>query len=367
MSIVLLLDGDEAIARPLTRMRSRFSLRDGIYSPLQRLRRKHQNAQFFYYHPDAAHESSIARLEGLEPARVLLGAEANSIAAAEILATQRGAAAIPAAPLLDALDAIGPRLQKDLDLWGQLSGALRSPAELKALGVQLIGDLDRLYVHANVQLTPGIVIDLRSGPVILDDNVSISAFSYLEGPLYAGPGAYIDNARITGGVIIGAKCRVGGEIENSIFGDFSNKHHEGFVGHSWLGAWVNLGALSTTSDLKNNYGEIRPLQPPSAAELERGQRSAGAPWSSGRIKLGAIIGDCVKTAIGTMIPSGALIDAGANVFGGPAPRYTPPFAWGPGGERYRADRFFADCERIFARRQQSPHSELFALAARFTR
>ncbi len=367
MSLILLLDADEALARPLTRFRSRFSVRDGIFTPLERLRLKHSGASFFYFHPDAAHEASIARIEGLEPARLLLGEEPRSLAHAEELATHRNAAIVPAAPLLDLLDGIGERLLRDIELWQGAKRAMHSANALAQNKVELIGDAAQLHASASAEIMPGVVLDTRNGPIVLDENVRISPFSYLQGPLYIGPNARIDNARLSGGGIFGKEARIGGEVERSLFGDFSNKHHEGFVGHSLVGAWVNLGAMTTTSDLKNNYGEVRPLQPPSAMELEKGQRAAGAPALSGRIKLGAIIGDAVKTAIGTMLTTGSVIDAGCSVFGGAPPRYLPPLSWGIGGERYRSDRFFQDCSRIFARRGQSPHAELAALAARFSR
>lgn len=94
----------------------------------------------------------------------------------------------------------------------------------------------------------------------------------------------IDNARITGGCIIGHTCRIGGEVENSMIGNFSNKHHEGFLGHSFLGSWVNIGALATTSDLKNNYGFIR---------IKIGEEQINTET----IKFGSIIGDFSKIGI----------------------------------------------------------------------
>src|SRR5206468_2886065 len=98
-------------------------------------------------------------------------------------------------------------------------------------------------------------------------------------------------------------CRIAGEVEECIWQRWSNKRHHGFVGHSVIGEWVNLGALTTTSDLKNNYGPVRAW-------------AGGAERDSGLTKLGAVIGAHVKTGIGTLLPTGASLGIGGNLFGG---------------------------------------------------
>jgi hypothetical protein len=133
---------------------------------------------------------------------------------------------------------------------------------------------------------------------------------------------------------------VRGEVTTSVFLGFSNKAHDGFVGHSVIGHWVNLGALTTTSNLKNTYGEV-------ALEV------SGTRLPTGRQFLGSLIGDHAKTAIGTMLATGTVIGAGANVFGEVRPpRYVPPFAWGAGGpERLTEDGFLKLAERVMPRRE----------------
>ena len=137
------------------------------------------------------------------------------------------------------------------------------------------------------------------------------------------------------------------------------------MGHSIIGNWVNLGALSTTSDLKNNYGEISLKVP-----KDRNPLSEKISISTGRIKFGAVIGDHVKTAIGTMINSGTVLDAASNVFGGPVREYLTAFSWGvkagrateKNAELYELERFLKDTEKIAARRSQKLSSAFSALA-----
>jgi len=351
MSARLLFDqSDDPILRPLTRFRSLFSLRDGIFTPLERTRLEHPKAELYFRHTHPTYATLIARVEGLRPASA-------STEGAESFLRVIDSDAIP---IFDALDRIGERIRADLELWKKQKGVkLHKSKSLAGDGVRILGDANRAHVHKNATLLPGVVLDAREGPIVIDDGAEISPFSYLKGPLYIGKDARIDDARI-GDSVIGRACRIGGEVENSFFGDFSNKHHEGFVGHSIIGQWVNLGALTTTSDLKNNYGEIRLNVPedftPSGAPRLTERRT-------GRIKFGAIAGDCVKTAIGTMLNTGTVLDAGANLFGGSPGKYAAPLQWGLAldGKRYERDRFLSDCKKIFARRGQTPSEELGAL------
>jgi hypothetical protein len=130
---------------------------------------------------------------------------------------------------------------------------------------------------------------------------------------------------------------VRGEVTNSVFLGYANKAHDGFVGHSVLGHWVNLGAGTTTSNLKNTYGLVR-------LDVE------GAQIETGRLNVGTFFGDHAKTAIGTMLGAGTVVSVGANVFGGPAPKYVFPFAWGVGGETMTEEGFLKIAERVFSRR-----------------
>jgi hypothetical protein len=140
------------------------------------------------------------------------------------------------------------------------------------------------------------------------------------------------------GSVFGPECRIRGEIVSSVFMGYGNKAHDGFVGHSVVGHWVNLGAGTTTSNLKNTYGPVR---------LE----VSGSRIETGRANLGTLFGDHAKTAIGTMLATGTVVGAGANVFGAPTPpKHVPPFAWGSAGERVTEDGFLTVARRVLARR-----------------
>jgi hypothetical protein len=111
-------------------------------------------------------------------------------------------------------------------------------------------------------------------------------------------------------------CRVGGEVEESIIHGYSNKYHDGFLGHAYVGEWVNLGAMTTNSDLKNDYSSVSVMM-------------NGKPFDTGSTKIGGFIGDHVKTSIGTLLNTGAIVGTMAILVatGAPLPKYIPPFAW----------------------------------------
>lgn len=335
METILLEESRNPEWLPLIRFRSAFSWRTGIFTELERIRKNAPPDSVIYYRgndpEDRERESTLAQKEGILAAS----------AAGEDL---KGARIIPAPPLFPLLDQIGERLEED---WKQ------KPFESRASipdGVSVVGDPDHLRIHPCARILPGSVINTESGPVILDAGCTVSPFSYLEGPLYAGKDSRLDNVRITGGTVLGHQVRVGGEIENCILQDFSNKHHEGFLGHSIIGSWVNLGALSTTSDLKNNYGEVR---------LEYWKRESTGEKvvvrvPTGRIKFGSLIGDHVKVGIGTMINTGTILDAGSSVFGETPGKYLPPLSWGSEKDIYQVERFLADVRKIMGRRKCEP-------------
>lgn len=204
-------------------------------------------------------------------------------------------------------------------------------------GSLVLGDPSHL-ICLGAAIEPGVVFDLRQGAVVVDQGAEVRSGSRLEGPIYVGPGTKILGGFLRGSVF-GPECRVRGEVSASVFLGYANKSHDGFVGHSVIGQWVNLGAGTTTSNLKNTYGPVR-------LEVE------GERIETGRLNLGSLVGDHAKTAIGTMLATGTVISAGANVFG-PAspPKYVPPFAWGcAGDERMSEDGFLRVAERVMGRR-----------------
>lgn len=162
---------------------------------------------------------------------------------------------------------------------------------------------DKVYVGEGAEVGPYAVIDCRRGPVFIEKGAVVSPLSYIEGPAYIGRDAVVmPGAKLRGGVVIGPVCRVGGEVEASVFHGYSNKYHDGFIGHAYIGEWVNLGALTTNSDLKNTYGTVK-------VSTARGREDTR------RVKVGAFIGDMVKTSIGTFIYTGKRVGVASHLHG----------------------------------------------------
>lgn len=207
----------------------------------------------------------------------------------------------------------GAQIRADLGhLEGMEDGAAKVPP-----GVHLIGD-EPLVLGPGAEVEPGTVLDRRAGPIILGRDVRVAGLSRLEGPLAVGAGSLIVGGRIRSGTTIGPGCRVAGEVEASIFHGHANKYHDGFIGHAYVGEWVNLGAMTTNSDLKNTYGTVKVWRD-------------GTLIDTGEQKVGAMIGDHVKTGIGTLLDTGAVVGVAANIFGGSAVlgcKWFPSFSWG---------------------------------------
>jgi UDP-N-acetylglucosamine diphosphorylase/glucosamine-1-phosphate N-acetyltransferase len=200
---------------------------------------------------------------------------------------------------------------------------------------------EAVYVGPGAEVQAMAVLDARSGPIFIDEGATVQPFSYIQGPSYIGPGTLVVSGRIRECTSLGPYCRVGGEIECSIFQAYSNKYHDGFVGHSYIGEWVNIGALTTTSDLKNTYGSIR-------------VNVGGQQVDTGLMKLGSIIGDHVKLGIGVLLNAGSTIGTGCNLFGGGMlPKVVPCFVWGGDGQyqEYDFERMLRTAQIAMSRRQ----------------
>lgn len=202
--------------------------------------------------------------------------------------------------------------------------------------ITVLGD-HPVFVEAGAHVEPLVVIDASAGPVLVSRRASVAAFTRLVGPCYIAPDAQVLGGKVTT-CAIGEHSRVHGEVSTTIFLGHANKGHDGFVGHSILGRWVNLGAATVTSNLKNTYGAVQLWTP-------AGTVTTGLQF------LGTLFGDHAKTAIGTRLTTGSVIGTGANVVAsGLTPKVVPPFLWGEGSALYDPDRFVTVAERVMARR-----------------
>ncbi len=190
-------------------------------------------------------------------------------------------------------------------------------------------------------IDPGVVLDARPGPIHIGRNVRIFPHAVIEGPAAIGDGSVIKvGAKIYGNTSIGKVCKVGGEVEHSILHSYANKQHDGFLGHSYVGMWVNLGAGTTTSNLKNTYGTVKAF-------------SGGQLLDTGRMFLGLVAGDHVKTGINLPLDTGTVIGPSSNIYGSALPpKFVPSFSWGDAASitTYDAGKAADVAVRVMARR-----------------
>jgi len=204
----------------------------------------------------------------------------------------------------------------------------------------------QVWIAEDVQLKPGVVLDASEGPIVLDSGVRILPNSVIMGPTYIGKSSLIKaGAKIYGGTSIGPVCKVGGEVEGSIFQAYSNKQHDGFLGHSFIGEWVNIGADTNNSDLKNTYKNVA-----FHSYLEN------ARIDSGTMFLGTMVGDHTKLGINCSINTGCVIGVGCNLWDSDLiSDFIPDFSWGPAREltAYRFDAFCQVAATVKSRRSLS--------------
>lgn len=162
---------------------------------------------------------------------------------------------------------------------------------------------DNVFLGPNAQLGEHLVFDTSQGPVVIDESAKIGSYTYFKGPVYVGPHAKVlEHAAMKDAVSLSHTTKIGGEVEASVIEPYTNKQHHGFLGHSYLGSWINLGAGTCNSDLKNTYGEVK-------------MDYSGERISSGMQFLGCIMGDYSKTAINTGIFTGKVIGLASMLYG----------------------------------------------------
>ncbi len=234
----------------------------------------------------------------------------------------------------------GDQIVADFQL---LTKGRRTPVSLSSLrrkGVQVLGA--EVFVEFGTTIKPGTVLDAEEGPIYLGRDVRVFPQATIMGPASVGDRSWVKvNAQIYPKTTVGPVCKVGGEVESSIIHGYSNKQHHGFIGHSYIGAWANLGAGTTNSDLKSNYGLVRVMTASGAVE-------------TGEQFVGLMLGDHSKTAINSMFNTGTIVGVCSNIFGfGFPPKYVPSFSWGAAGETlttFGIDRAIEMARRVMARR-----------------
>lgn len=228
---------------------------------------------------------------------------------------------------------------------GSINGDVHPSAILENEDLVHIGSGSRIY--------PGAILDAAGGPIYVGKNARVMANAVIEGPACIGDGSIVKiGAKIYEGTSIGEVCKVGGEVEETIIHSYANKQHDGFLGHAYLGQWVNLGADTNNSDLKNNYGSVKVF-------VENDWVDSGSTF------VGLFMGDHSKSAINTMFNTGTVVGPMSNVFGsGFPPKHVPPFSWGgaDGFVEHDLSKALATAKIVMARRKvdmTSSYEELF--------
>lgn len=220
-----------------------------------------------------------------------------------------------------------------------------SPTAIPA-GVTPIG-AHPIHIDPSARVYPTVVLDAEQGPIWIGPHAVVRPGSTLIGPCAIGEhSTVLDRSLIKGQTAIGPHCKVAGEVGGTILQGFSNKAHDGHLGDSWLGEWVNLGAGTTNSNLLNTYGEVI-AKPTPGASNER----------TGETFLGAIIGDHVKMAICTRIMTGSIVGTGTMwAATKPVSGTIPPFTWATdaGEKPYRFDKFMEVARAAMMRRKIEP-------------
>ena len=199
---------------------------------------------------------------------------------------------------------------------------------------------EQIHIGAGSRVKPCVVIDAEDGPVWIGANVTVQPHSYIQGPCYIGNNSLIQpGAVIHEGCSFGPRCKIGGEVEASIVQGFSNKQHNGFLGHAYLGEWINMGADCLNSDLKNTYGTVR--VPINGREVETNQQFVGM-----------LMGDFAKTGINVAFSTGAVVGACSNIVVSSPPKFVPSVTWldANGQQPFDVDRALNSAGKMMARR-----------------
>lgn len=385
MPTLVVFDDAPALLGPMTDLRASFDVRTGASTTLERIERAAgTKAQSLLVHPDLAPltrethsgagvnalpagddvllvngrcvlpggaigalkagEAAVEK-EGRSVVAARVGrADAERFAAGFALPATTRATELPERALLrhpaDVIRFRDRALDEDLRALG-MTGSAALPSGVTRIGAHAV------TIAASAKLYPTCVLDAETGPIVIDEGAIVRPLAVIAGPAYIGKNVtIIDRAHIKAHTAIGPTCKVGGEVGGTIIQGLSNKSHDGHLGDSWLGEWVNLGAGTTNSNLLNTYGEVT-MRASSDAPMER----------TGLTFLGAVIGDHVKCAILTRFMTGSVIGTGSMIASAAAPPTgVDRFAWitDAGMQKYKLDRFLDVARAVMARRKMTP-------------
>ncbi len=243
----------------------------------------------------------------------------------------------------------GEEIKNDFNLMFPLKSKLKWQGSLKELDKIKkenikIGN-NSIYIEQGAKLNH-CILNTNDGPIYIGKNAEI-----MEGSMIRGPFAMLENSvlkmgsKIYGSTTLGPYCKVGGEVNNTVFFGYSSKAHDGFLGNSVIGEWCNLGADTNNSNLKNNYAEVK-LWDYSMHKFN----------NTGLQFCGLIMGDHSKSAINTMFNTGTVVGVSANIFGSGFPRnFIPSFTWGgySGSSVFKLSKAFEVAEKVFFRRKRN--------------
>lgn len=231
----------------------------------------------------------------------------------------------------------GEALKHDFEL---ISKGRKS--EQLSSSVTVIGDKNLIFLEEGAK-AEACILNTTAGPIYLGRDAEIMEGSAVRGPFaLCEHSALKMSAKIYGPTTIGPHSKVGGEVGNSVIFGFSNKAHDGFIGNSVLGEWCNLGADTNSSNLKNNYGNVKLYNYALNKQVDSGLQFCGL-----------IMGDHSKSGINTMFNTGTVVGVGCNIYGGSFPvTHIPNFSWGgsSGFEDYRLEKLFETAEKVYERR-----------------
>lgn len=374
---LVVLDDGLGTFGPLTDLRAAFELRAGVGTLLERIERavgRRADALIVPAHLAAIVAESTGRPTNAVPscdeclvvngrlltasaARVPAGAvhfdhdgrfiagwmrPADAARAASAKPTATVHARIASTPW-DLTTAIAATLDEDLGLF--VLGARRAlrPDEGQSFGTHPI------LIDASATIGPLAAIDASKGPVVIGPGVVVRPFSVLVGPCAILDGSTVaERSLIKASTVIGPHCRAGGEIGGTIFQSFSNKSHDGHLGDSFVGEWVNIGAGTDNSNLLNTYGEVIVRLEPNGGLVKTGRQF----W-------GSILADHVKLAIGTRLMTGTTVGTGAMIAQSRSPAsLVPRFGWlvdsTDGAKTFRFDKFMETARAMMSRRGKAP-------------